>query len=206
MRLRPDWSAAWAGATVVVAASGPSQRRADLDYARTRGARVVAINSTWRLAPRADMLFACDADWWKKCGPGPDEFAGRRVVGKVGFPGAWFANVVPSERMIWDGERLGGGHNSSFQALNLMAIWAVRRVIFLGLDCQMTAPGVAAQVHWHGPHERRPNPNENNFFRWRQFFDRAAPEIAARGVEVVNASRSTALECFPRMPIEEALP
>lgn len=207
MVLRPDWSREWRGETVLVAASGPSQCKEDLDYARGR-CRVVAINSTWRLAPWADVLYFCDADWWLHDGPRGSEFKGRQIVGKPDGPetaGFFSANVTPADTMIWDGEQIGGGHNSGFQILNLLTLWDVGRVIYTGLDCQPRAecnPG--ANMHWHGLHPHR-NPQESTFKKWRLFFSRAAPEVAARGVEVLNASRETALGCFPRVNLRDVL-
>lgn len=201
--LTPPWSRDWRDQTVVVAASGQSQCKEDLDYVRGR-CRVVVINSTWRLAPWADILYFCDANWWYADGPKQHEFPGQWVIGKAQggeLSGAFPANVVPQDMMIWDGERIGGGGGSGFQVLNLLAVWGVARVIYLGLDCTWSK-----QVHWHGPHKNgRPNPKEGTIARWRLAFERNAPDVARRGVEVFNASRQTSLACFPRVNLREII-
>lgn len=192
----------------MVAASGPSQCQEDVEYARGR-CRVVVINTTWRLGPWADLLYFCDASWWQTSGPRGNEFTGRQVVGKHenGLPEhIWHAHVIPADRMIWDGQNIGGGHNSGFQVLNLLALWGVKRVIYTGLDCQPTAAcNPNAKVHWHGPHTENRNPQDTTFAKWRQFFAEAAEGVAERGTEVLNASRETALTCFPRVNLREVL-
>jgi hypothetical protein len=62
-------------------------------------------------------------------------------------------------------------------------------------------------AHWYG-RNRWPgacNPDEDRFAKWRRTLDATAPKIAALGVDVVNASPESALECFPKMTLAEAL-
>ena len=186
-----------------MAASGPSQWKEDLDYARGR-CPVVAINMTWKLAPWADMLYACDRHWWGKHNPKPDQFAGVRVVGKGQWPGCESAGLLQPGVMelYWDGKRIGGGWNSGFQVLNILALWKVARIIYTGLDCKA---GEGGKPHWHGHYRDGacPNPDQRHFDRWKQGFDMAAAQVAERGIEVLNASRDTALTCFPRVELRD---
>ena len=50
----------WAGDTCCILATGPSLTPAQAEYAKGK-ARVIAVNDAWRLAPWADILYACDA-------------------------------------------------------------------------------------------------------------------------------------------------
>lgn len=55
--------------------------------------------------------------------------------------------------------------------------------------------------HWHGNHEGRlhkPVPT----WDWLKRFAALASDLQAEGVEVVNLTRETALECFKRGDIE----
>jgi hypothetical protein len=56
----------WAGETAVLVASGPSLCPSDVDRVRGR-ARVIAVNDGYRLAPWADVLYACDRRWVDVC-------------------------------------------------------------------------------------------------------------------------------------------
>jgi hypothetical protein len=97
---------------------------------------------------------------------------------------------------------VGGGGNSGFQALNLAVQFGARKVVLVGFD--MTDRG---GVHWYGRNRwsGANNPDQSNFRRWIAAFEKAAPVLAGIGVEVINASRDSALNCFPKMSLEEAL-
>ena len=57
-------------------------------------------------------------------------------------------------------------------------------------------------THWHGDHVGLANGNPASFI---QHFEKLAPELAAEGIECINASRATALTCFPRATLADAL-
>ena len=56
----PDWR----GRTVVCIASGPSLTAEDCELVRESGCPVIVTNTTFRLCPWADMLYAFDRPWW----------------------------------------------------------------------------------------------------------------------------------------------
>src|SRR5690349_21512799 len=68
--MRTPWQGlVWPNSEVAILASGPSMtpKIADLvaDWKSKAGNRkVIAINTTFKLAPWADVLFACDLPWW----------------------------------------------------------------------------------------------------------------------------------------------
>jgi hypothetical protein len=97
---------------------------------------------------------------------------------------------------------IGGGGNSGFQALNLAVQFGARRIILIGFDMSD-----AGGVHWYGRNnwQMANNPNSSNFMRWTAAFDRAAPVLEQAGVEVVNAAPHSALRCFKRTSVADAL-
>lgn len=97
---------------------------------------------------------------------------------------------------------IGGGGNSGFQALNLAAQLGATRMVLVGFDMNSQSG-----VHWYGRNNwpMANNPDAPQMTRWARAFDAAAPILAARGVEVVNASPHSALTAFPKMSTEEAL-
>jgi hypothetical protein len=60
------------------------------------------------------------------------------------------------------------------------------------------------RAHWFGDHPKplRQADNPSDFV---PYFDALAPEYAAAGVRVINATAETALRCFERMPLEQAV-
>lgn len=65
---------------------------------------------------------------------------------------------------------------------------------------------LAGGVHWHGKHAGRlNNPDARNLQRWADRLDAQAEAIAALGVEVLNASPTSALTAFRKVPLKDAL-
>lgn len=185
-------------------ASGPSAKRVDLDLLRGR-ASVVAIKESVDLAPWADVVYGCDGAWWRSR-HGLPKFTGRRITWKgsaLDYPGIEKVDIdARADQLLFGGEKIGGGGNSGFQALNLVAMWGARRIILCGFDMSADLP-----VHWYG-RNRWPmahNPNDACYRRWRGAMDRAAVQLRGLGVEVVNCSPLTALRAFPVTDLEEAL-
>lgn len=90
---------------------------------------------------------------------------------------------------------VGSGGNSGFQALNLAVQFGARRILLVGFD--MNDRG---GVHWYGRNSwpMANNPDHNNFRRWIAAFEGAAPLLKSMGIEVVNLSPHSAIQCFPK--------
>lgn len=95
------------------------------------------------------------------------------------------------------------GMNSGYQALHLAAVFGVRRVVLLGYDF---STGAGGRRHWHGDHPKGlGNAPPTRYPAWARAMDELAQDLKRAGVEVINASRRTALRCFPRRDLSEAL-
>lgn len=186
---------------VVVAATGPSLSKQDIAHARTRGAALVAVNDAYRLAPWADVLYACDPEWWDHHAGVPD-FAGERWTQDEGAARRWRLNYVAGNRrgkgFDLTGAGINCGDNSGYQGINLALAMGARRVVLLGFDMQATG----GRRHYFGNHPGAMN-KEHPYRIWLAAFDEAArlhPEL-----DIINATRETALIGWPRMTIDEAL-
>lgn len=199
------WCPRWDGETVVIVASGPSASTVPVYLAEGR-ARCIAINTSYKLAPWADVLYGCDYAWWLKQRGMPD-WPGLRVsqdrVACEMYPGIHRvycnrkAETLQFERLghiLWAG-------NSGLQAVNLAAQWGAVKIILVGFD--MT---VSHGSHWHGPHGAGlSNPSVNSVRRWQHRTDQAAAALAARGIRAINCSPISVLTRYPRMTLAEAL-
>lgn len=158
------------------------------------------------------MVYGCDAAWWR-AERGLPNFSGLKVsYGSNGLSGQFAdirtINIAKVGRSYADDVVLdpvgtvGAGGNSGFQALNLAVQWGARRIMLVGFD--MSDRG---GKHWYGRNlwPMSANPDETNFKRWIAAFDRAAPQLQDLGVEVVNCSPASALTCFPKRSISDAL-
>ena len=188
--------------TVVCVATGPSLTADDVTYCRDK-AFVIAINDAYRLAPWAGLVYGCDAKWWnwhKEVAKWPCLKFGLKAV-DLNFP----AGVALLENTGITGlERkptgLRNGKNSGYQAINVAVHLGASRILLLGYDMKL---GPGGRSHFFGEHPDGLKPTISNFVG---LFESIVEPLKKRHIEVVNCSRQTALTCFPRMPIEAALP
>jgi hypothetical protein len=130
-----------------------------------------------------------NAELWTQCQRAQTKFNLNRIEG-VSKPGLGRSII-----------HFGG--NSGYQAMNLAFIFGITKMILLGFDMQRTHD----KVHFFGrhPYHRldRDGPSEHTMTRWVQNFEIFARDLVSEGVEVINASRETALRCFPRQALED---
>jgi hypothetical protein len=204
--MRPDWFPDWQGHDVAIIASGPSTKGANVAALKGR-MHAIAIKENVDVCKWADVVYGCDAAWWKNK-IGLPKFSGLKVSWArdlaTDYPDIRFVDLDKESNDILTDRPgfMGSGGNSGFQALNLAVQFGVARVLLIGFDMHDRSG-----VHWYGRNNGpgRNNPCEDNFRRWRVAFRRAAPVLAAMGVSVVNASQISDLQCFPKMTIERTL-
>ena len=94
------------------------------------------------------------------------------------------------------------GGNSGYQAVNLAYLFGATKIILLGFDMQRTN----GEVHYFGNHpyhKAKQGPRPEILHSWCKNFDKLAVDLNKMGVKVINATRQTALTCFPRANIED---
>lgn len=206
--MQPDWYLDWTNREVAIIASGPSAKKSG--HAALRGKiPIIAIKENVEIAPWADVVYGCDAAWWKNR-QGLPEFKGLKVTwkGDTIHPPPPYSDIrrveidACSNELSFQAGKLGSGGNSGFQALNLAVQFGAKRILLIGFDAHDRSG-----VHWYGRNNwpQANNPDENNFRRWRIAFELATPKLRDAGVEVFNASDSSALKCFERHKVESAM-
>jgi hypothetical protein len=196
----------WPGETAVCIASGPSLTAEDVGYVRGK-ARSIVVNTTYRLAPWADVLYAADARWWI-WHKGAMDFPGLKF--SVGTPPSQYGvtrlKAAGEPGLSLDPGALCTGMNGGYQAINLAVLFGVVRIVLLGYDLQL---GPAKEEHWHGPHNPRsivaPSLLEQKLARFRAAFTALVAPLNAAGIAIVNCTRRTALTCFPCRALEATL-
>ncbi|RJP54178.1 MAG: hypothetical protein C4583_03345 [Anaerolineaceae bacterium] len=165
--------------------------------------RVLVINTSYRLAPWADALYACDGRWWDWHN-GVQEFAGIKITQDQQASEKYgLRRVVLIDGADIDGRLsltpglIGRGGNGGFQAFNLLLQWGARQIGIVLDYCGK---------RWHGAH---PNGNhgqrEGTLANWRATFDAVAPYAAALGADVINLAHHSALTAFPKLSVAEAI-
>ena len=162
----PLWSVPriWPGKTVVCIGGGPSMTSIDMGYveavAKSDDVKVIAINDAYKLAPWADVLYACDSKWWDWHSGGIG-FKGLKVCLRgtkdgAGYEGTWTADKWPELKSLAH-NGVGGlelsdprfvrtGRNSGYQAINLAAHFGATRILLLGYDMQSVVVPVPERI------------------------------------------------------------
>lgn len=200
------WWCDWRGETAAIVAGGPSVKDADLE--QLRGCvKVMVINESHQLCPWADVLYGCDANWWK-LRDYVKEFKGLKLTYDVPTainnpPIQWISVRETSDEILVEKPGVvGAGGNSGFQALNLAVQFGVVKILLIGFDMR-----VDLGTHWHGRHPPGlSNPCEvSNLPRWIRALDGSFERLFLLGVKVINCSAVSALTTYPKMTIAKAL-
>lgn len=198
MSARPAWFPDWTGSKCAIVASGPSANAENLEILRGN-ANTVVINNSWQLAPWANVLYACDSEWWERNNP---DFLGLKVSGLGG--GDYQVDVSRDRGGAWTNKMvfqplgtIGAGGNSGFQALNLAVQFGANDIALIGFDMR-----VDRGIHWHGRHAGGKNPTDRNIEVWRAHLDNASASLEQHGVSVVNCSAVSALTQYKKVELE----
>ncbi len=189
----------WPESTIVCLASGPSLTQADVDFCRGK-ARVIAIKDTIRLAPWADVLYACDAKWWRHHAKTLTFTGPRYALESAASTWATVLQQTGDYGLETAPTGLRTGRNSGYQAINLAVHLGAKLIALLGYDMQMKGPREYFFAGDHPyPHRRSP------FADFLRLFDTIVAPLQALGVRVVNCTRTTALKAFPCQTLEGVL-
>ena len=189
----------WPGETCVILGGGSSLTPADVQYCFGK-ARVIAIKEAWHLAPWADVLYACDHKWWRYHQGVPD-FLGLKYAlePQDEWPRVQVLRNTGNDGIEFDPSGLRTGYNSGAQAINLAVHLGVAKIVLLGFDCWRGPNGRQNWFEKPGLHVDSPYPI------FLQAFAAMVAPLKALGIEVVNASRFTVLQAFPRVTLEDVL-
>lgn len=179
----------WQDKAVVIIASGPSLTKEDCDLVRRSGCPTIAVNSSWKIAPFADVLYAGDACWW-------DEYGAEVTIPAE----RWTCSRQAAAKHKIKLHSAYGPYNSGSRAIQFALERGARRVVLLGFDCS-----VEDGTHWHGDHERTKNPTAEKAASWHRQFAAVALQARVRQAEVINCSRKTVLKAFPTGDLAKAL-
>jgi hypothetical protein len=192
-----DWRA---DGIAVVIASGPSLTQADADAVRAAGARTIAVNRAFELAPWADVFYMGD----------------RRaldVYHKQIPPGRLWSNDAMSEQMFgakWaryayepgiNPTRISGNGNSGMQAINLAVLFGARHILLLGFDMKV---GPQGEKHFHPDHPA-PLTQAQPFSDWIFKGVKVAEDLRKLGVFCLDCTPGGALYGFEKATLQEGI-
>lgn len=89
--------------------------------------------------------------------------------------------------------------NSGGAAINFAVLAGAKRILLLGFDmCPQED-----KTHWHNVY--KVNTPKQNFKRFLEYFPQIAKDAKSKGVEILNVSPNSAIDCFPKVSLKEVL-
>lgn len=190
----------WNNQTVFIVGGGPSLRSVDLALLEDR--HVIAVNNSYQLLPKAEVIFFGDARWWNWHGKDiPDDYPGRIIT----IAGARYVNsrVCRMGREfqlpLSDDPKYLSGWDSGYAAINLAYLAGASRIVLLGFDMGFTN----GEAHWHEDHpEQTPESNYTNLFA--PMYPGLVEALEKTGTQILLATASK-LSCIKRVELVEAV-
>lgn len=170
--------------TWVVCATGPSLKREVVDSLKGR-CSVVVVSDAFRLAPWADALASTDAGWWHHNADAL-EFAGKKFGAMPSFREVRGVEILPAETHT----------NSGLLGVMTAVHLGAKQVLLLGFD--LHSPG----QHFFGRHKE---PLKSTTAQRMEVFRRQFAGYKPRGVEIINCTPGSALDCYPRGNLADCL-
>lgn len=157
-----------------IIAPGPSARAEDAELARDSGYSVGCVSNAFELAPWCKFIAASDAKWWHK--------HWQAMLHKKKFS---IGEVSGVEQVAMQ----GGCINSGVLALEVAKRMGAKQILLLGFDMHGT--------HFFGRYTNGlTNTSEDR--RKVHLREYAAWAKDNAGIEVINCTHGSALDCFPR--------
>lgn len=105
----------------------------------------------------------------------------------------------PIQGLSNDPTTITHGKNSGHQAVSLAVAFGAARIVLLGYDMEVTR---GQPEHFYDRHGAGP---ASKYLGFRTHFETLISPLRARGIEIVNCSRETALTCVPRGTVTDVL-
>lgn len=173
---------------MAILAGGPSVTQARASAVLAAGLTTIVINDAWEIAPQADVLLAADVTWWQEH-PAAMAFKGEKITMQL-------EPIVEGVKYMAP-VRIGPGSNSALQAAYLATMRHATCLLLLGVDLRDDE-----LTHRRG-YDFVEGPSVQTFRLARQAWKRFAAQV--QRPSVVNCSERSALNCFRRMPLDQAL-
>lgn len=167
---------------VAIIASGPSLTPEDCEKVRAAGLFTVAVNTSYKAAPWANVFYAADGVWWEHNAP-------------EGDAEKWTNSKTAAKKFGISRFNCQSGYNSGAQAILFAIARGATEIILLGFD-----GSVENGTHWHGNHVKTQNPDASSCKAWAEHF-RQLPKT----IPIINCSRYSAIEAFKRADLDETL-
>lgn len=197
----------WAGHDVFIIGGGVTVGRQPVH--RLEGRKVIAINSSYEIAPFAQVIFFGDNRWYLQH-RGTKAFmqhGGRKITCSDPATGDQIEHVrrvIPTKECGLCTRRDSvASQKTSFQgAMNLAYHFGAKRIILLGADFCRAVDG---RTHHHKPHIWKNSPGNQTWDKQFEQFQFIVEPLRRAGIPVINTSLESRLKYWPVRTLEEIL-
>lgn len=152
--------------------------------------RVIAVNTSYTVAPWADIVFAMDFLFWKKKLPDIKECCPSAILATTSRTPITGVDFYPVQNP----------GNSGAGAISLAHYFGATKIILLGYDCKY---GENGKRHFFGNHPPGMAGNAGSVSAWPEQFRTLARRL--NGCNVLNCTPGSALTVWPLVKLEEVL-
>lgn len=204
MTPRPYHRPAWSTRPAVVIASGPSLSDEQLQLVEAahleERVHVLAVNNTIERAPWADVAYFGDYTAIKHYLPKlkPLTLAEWVTIDRAAAERWRLTHVKPASQNGVSLQRVHVNGNSGAQAINVAIAFGAQRVLLIGFDMRDGSDG---RAHWFGQHPGH-LVTKQLYGEWLHKFEAIARDAKQLGMQIVNCTPGSALDCFPRVDLE----
>ena len=168
-------------------------------------AKIIVINDAFLWVPKAWALYGADYRWWRaRAADVSRSFIENKFTVDESAVAEFHLKFVncedlhkPMPGLSQSMDSVRHGYSSGFQAMHLARNLGAKKIILLGYDYGATGQSHAAPAAFAYA--------TSDFMTMVQAFNLVAPALHNEGVYVVNATRESALGCFDKKSLREAL-
>ena len=195
------WSAPkmWDGETVYILGGGPSLLDNNLTLIHDK--KCIGVNNSAFLGEWVDVCWFGDMKWWNwhrdrlrkywgmvvTCNPKMKDWARIKVLLRGKSQGI----ETRPNYVAWN-------RNSGSSAINLAYHFGAKKIVLLGFDMRR----IDGKKNWHNEHKER---EHNPFARHMMSMPTIRKELQDLGVELINATKDSAITCLPYLSLEEVV-
>lgn len=191
---------------VAVIAPGPSLTDEQIDKIMAAGIFTIGIGSVVFRNPFTDLLYHCDAKWWRHY-EGVPEFHGCQRVSLEAVPELpLIRSMIQSEQsegIDLTASTLVAGSNSGYQAIGLAAHYRPKEIILVGYDMKIKPDGTYNCIGNHP--QRLQVPQEGKFEYFIKTMEGLVDPLEKLGITVYNSTIDTDLHCFEQRPLDDVI-
>lgn len=219
------------GETGVLIATGPSLNEQQIQSIKNahdeKKCRVFTVNNAYQVVPFTDVHLSCNDNWWQYYWP-RDENLRSMPCDKY----TWYSDIakkynikyikaVVKDGLSHDSKIIHINHGSGPMMVNLALHYGIKRLLLVAHDMRF-APDYdgrrqkvgSSPRHFFGeyPKELTHWPSvkiglskPGNIDGLMEAYKKMIPDLHSSGMEVINCTPESALECFPKMLLEKVL-